>query len=109
LSLLDDIDGGKANETLKFGLDGTLYEIDLSTKHADKLRSALERYVSRATGLAVDRSYGPAAAVAAHPRVPTVSRTRPSATGPRPRGLDVSDRGRIPAGIVGQYQREAGR
>ena len=35
--LLDDIDGGKADETLKFALDGTNYEIDLSTKHADKL------------------------------------------------------------------------
>ena len=32
--LLDDIDGGKADETLKFALDGTNYEIDLSAKHA---------------------------------------------------------------------------
>src|SRR2546430_9004489 len=45
--LLDDIDGSQAAETLKFGLDGTLYEIDLNVKHADKLRSALAQYIAK--------------------------------------------------------------
>ena len=55
--LLDDIDGSQADETLKFALDGTNYEIDLSTKHADKLRSVLGlttvNYVEKPGSLAV--------------------------------------------------------
>ena len=39
--LEDDIDGGEANETVRFGLDGGQYEIDLSSANATKLRDAL--------------------------------------------------------------------
>ena len=35
--LTDDIDGGDADETVYFSLDGTAYEIDLSTTNADAL------------------------------------------------------------------------
>ena len=45
--LVDDIDGGEAHETVRFGLDGYHYEIDLSTKNANKLRSALASYVEK--------------------------------------------------------------
>ena len=43
VQLLDDIDGSPADETVTYGLDGTMYEVDLSAKHADKLRSALSK------------------------------------------------------------------
>ena len=43
--LVDDLDGGEAEETVKFGLDGANYEIDLSNSNAQKLRSALAQYV----------------------------------------------------------------
>jgi hypothetical protein len=46
--LVDDIDGGDADETVPFGLDGTHYEIDLNSKHAQDLRGQLERYVKAA-------------------------------------------------------------
>ncbi|WP_422652881.1 Lsr2 dimerization domain-containing protein [Arsenicicoccus sp. UBA7492] len=39
--LEDDLDGGAAEETVQFSLDGVAYEIDLSTKNAEALRSAL--------------------------------------------------------------------
>ena len=39
--LVDDLDGGKAAETVSFALDGVSYEIDLSDKNAAKLRDAL--------------------------------------------------------------------
>lgn len=39
--LEDDIDGDTAEETVRFGLDGSTYEIDLSAKNAAKLRDAL--------------------------------------------------------------------
>ena len=39
--LEDDIDGGPADETVTFGLDGVTYEIDLSEKNASALRDAI--------------------------------------------------------------------
>ena len=50
--LVDDLDGGEADETVTFALDGKTYEIDLTTANADKLRGLLEPYVKggRRTG-----------------------------------------------------------
>jgi hypothetical protein len=44
VALIDDIDGGKAAETVSFGLDGSIYEIDLSKKNATALRKALGEF-----------------------------------------------------------------
>ena len=44
----DDIDGGEADGTVRFGLDGAEYEIDLSAAHNAGLRDALGKYVSHA-------------------------------------------------------------
>ncbi len=46
--LIDDLDGGEAESTVRFGLDGTEYEIDLSAEHAEALRKALGPYVNAA-------------------------------------------------------------
>jgi hypothetical protein len=46
--LIDDLDGSKADGTVRFGLDGTEYEIDLTAGHAQALRDALSRYVQAA-------------------------------------------------------------
>ncbi len=43
--VIDDLDGSEAEGTVLFGLDGTHYEIDLSTDHAKELRTALARYI----------------------------------------------------------------
>lgn len=45
VTISDDLDGGEAAETIAFGLDGKLYEIDLSSANADKLRTVLLPYV----------------------------------------------------------------
>ncbi len=78
--LEDDLDGGKADETVTFGLDGTAYEIDLSKKNAAKLRDALAAVRRRRpprVGPAVRRQ--PRRVVAAGPAA-----TRPtSERGPR--------------------------
>ena len=47
--LIDDLDRSEADETVKFGLDGVQYEIDLSTKNATKLREALKPYIKAGT------------------------------------------------------------
>ncbi|HEU0169568.1 MAG TPA: Lsr2 family protein [Chloroflexota bacterium] len=43
---LDDLDGSEAEGTVRFGLEGTEYEIDLNAQHARQLRDALARYVA---------------------------------------------------------------
>ena len=50
--LVDDLDGGEADETVTFALDGKTYEIDLTTANADKLRGLLDPYTKggRRTG-----------------------------------------------------------
>ncbi|WP_298461805.1 Lsr2 family protein [uncultured Cellulomonas sp.] len=46
--LVDDIDGGTAEETVTFSLDGVSYEIDLTSEHAAELRESFSRWVGHA-------------------------------------------------------------
>ena len=48
VELFDDLDGGRADETVRFALDGVEYEIDLSAKHAAALRDMLAVYIGHA-------------------------------------------------------------
>ena len=77
VKLTDDIDGGDADETVRFSLDGKTYEIDLNAANAAKLRSALQPYIEygRATGGAT--ASGPLEApMRASPRRSTPSSAR---------------------------------
>ncbi len=47
VKLTDDIDGGDADETVSFSLEGKSYQIDLNTKNAAALRKALAPYVAK--------------------------------------------------------------
>lgn len=47
--ILDDLDGGDADETVAFALDGVAFEIDLSAKNSKKLRDFLDTYISAGT------------------------------------------------------------
>jgi hypothetical protein len=46
--LIDDLTGDPADTTVKFSLDKTEYEIDLSNDNASQLREAFSRYVNAA-------------------------------------------------------------
>ena len=46
VTISDDIDGGEAEETVVFGLDGKSYEIDLNAANAKKLRKSLAPFVA---------------------------------------------------------------
>lgn len=46
--LVDDVDGGEAVETVRFGLDGVAYEIDLNEENAAALREGLATWVGHA-------------------------------------------------------------
>ncbi|MHA7219235.1 histone-like nucleoid-structuring protein Lsr2 [Arthrobacter sp. MDT1-48-3] len=47
VDLIDDLNGEEAHETVRFGIDGTDYEIDLTTENAEKLRLTLSEYVDK--------------------------------------------------------------
>lgn len=88
VTLSDDIDGGEASETVAFGLDGRLYEIDLNERNAEKLRESLEPFVE-----------------AGRKRTKTGKTYRHTPVAPDPRavrawaesnGMEVPARGRIP-------------
>jgi hypothetical protein len=109
VKLLDDIDGTEAEETVKFGLDGTNYEIDLNAKHADQLRAALAKFVTHARRLG--RGH---VAPTRHNRGGTPARNDRAQNQAirdwaKRKGLELSDRGRIPGTVVAQYEAEAGR
>ena len=48
VELQDDLDGGPADETVRFGVDSAEYEIDLSTKNAAALRRKLAPFIDHA-------------------------------------------------------------
>jgi hypothetical protein len=100
--LEDDLDGSEAEETVSFSLDGVLYEIDLSVKNATKLRDALALYVGsgRRVGGRATRGRAAVAKPVARVGTPNTSQMREWA---RKKGLDVSERGRIPATIIDAY------
>lgn len=109
--LIDDLDGGEAHETVKFGLDGHSYEIDLSSKNASKLRNTLSPYLESATrvsgrGVASVRTGAPRGRGAA---VAERDQNRAIRDWAQRKGLDVAPRGRIKQDVVEQYHREAGR
>jgi hypothetical protein len=98
----DDLDGSEGASTVKFGLDGKSYEIDLSEAHEKELRKALEKYVSAATQVSAQST--------------SASGRRKYGTGPVRRdtkhirewlrnveGVEISDRGRIPTDLMNRY------
>lgn len=108
--LVDDIDGNDADETVAFGLDGTSYEIDLSSENAAALREALAEYVGHARKVVDEPSGGNGSApapVATQRKAPYAPIDREQASAirewARRKGYEVSDRGRIPAKLVEAY------
>jgi Lsr2 len=97
--LIDDLDGGDAEETVPFALDGVSYEIDLSSKNAKKLRTALESYVEHARKPSALARRGKAARPASNRE-----RSADIRSWAKQRGIAVNERGRIPAQVVQQYE-----
>ncbi len=103
---VDDLDGSDAEGTVRFGLDGTQYEIDLNAAHADDLRGALAPYLE-----AGRKVPGPAR---------RAGRSRGKATGKgansnevrdwaKTNGLEIKDRGRVPADVMTKFRTATGQ
>ncbi|MBD5786692.1 Lsr2 family protein [Cellulosimicrobium terreum] len=97
--LVDDVDGGAADETVTFALDGVSYEVDLSTKNAQELRDALAPWV--ASGRKV--STRGAARPARRGRSGGTARATEVREWARANGHQVNDRGRISQEIQTAY------
>jgi nucleoid-associated protein Lsr2 len=50
--LIDDLDASEASETLRFEVDGRPYEIDLSSRNAQKFRAEIAPYIRHARRVA---------------------------------------------------------
>jgi hypothetical protein len=101
---IDDLDGSAAEGTVRFSMDGTEYEIDLNAKHAQELRDALARYVgaARRVGGTARRSvrgtrHGSASGL-------STTEVREWA---KAQGIEVKDRGRVPAELVVKFKAAA--
>lgn len=109
--LTDDLDGkpipdGKG-ETIRFSLDRTDYEIDLADKNAKALRGTFAKYVSAARRTGAGRGTGRSRAS----RGGTGSSRDGRGYDPKAvrawaesNGIQVSQRGRVPADLVAKFQ-----
>jgi hypothetical protein len=97
VALEDDLDGGPADETLRFEFGGSAYEIDLNKKNARAFRKQLAPFVeyARKAGRGQRR-----------PGRTQSSRQRSGdiRAWAKDQGIAVSERGRIPASVVERYE-----
>lgn len=95
--LEDDLDGGPADETVRFGLDGNHYEIDLSSDNATNLRDALAGYIA---GARRESKRKPRATSSSSSKNSDTAKIRKWA---QENGHPVADRGRIHQHIRDAY------
>lgn len=96
IELIDDLDGSEATETVRFALDGTEYEIDLTEENAGSLRGLLARFVdvSRKTGGTKQARVG---------RFPSAADTKAVRAWAAENDVEVNARGRIKDDVVQRY------
>jgi nucleoid-associated protein Lsr2 len=93
---VSDLSGLDGAETVRFSLDGTEYEIDLSAPEAEELRAGMEPYTGHARKMPVQRRRG-------GKRKPSRSDLPGIRAYARARGYNVKDRGAVPRRIVEEY------
>jgi len=108
ISLIDDLDGNDADETIEFGLDGVTYQIDLSGENAEELRDALAQYIEHARREGGRKRTNARSSSKSTSRPASVDREQNQAirAWARKNGYQVSDRGRIPSEIVDAYHKK---
>jgi hypothetical protein len=98
----DDLDGGEAAGTARFGLDGSDYEIDLSDKNEVKLREALAPFINAARPVRRERLGRARGGSAGHSLNRDKSKTIRQWA--KENGIEVSERGRIAGTVVEKYE-----
>lgn len=104
VTLTDDLDGTKAAETVRFGLDGRSYEIDLNKRNAAALRKVLAEFTVAGRKVRGSRAASKPAATPDPVRIDAKAVREWAAAN----GITVSARGRIPADVLTRYEESAG-
>ena len=99
--LIDDLDGGTADETVAFSLDGSTYEIDLSVKNAARLRGSLADYVAHGRKAAL---IGTNTRHRGTSRISSGTDTADVRSWARSAGYAVNERGRISLEVMEAYR-----
>ncbi|MDP9849123.1 histone-like nucleoid-structuring protein Lsr2 [Streptosporangium lutulentum] len=102
-SFVDDLDGSEAEGTIAFAIEGSSYEIDLSGPNADKLRAALAPFINAARPVRQERP-GRGRKLSVSGRALDREKSSAIRAWAKEQGLNVSERGRIAAKIVEQYE-----
>jgi hypothetical protein len=98
VELQDDLDGGLAAETVRFGMDGAEYEIDLNKKNAAAFCRKLAPFIDHARKAGRGQRRRPARTAASRDRSGSIRAWAQA------HGIAVSARGRIPASAVKRYE-----
>ena len=101
---IDDIDGSEAAGTVRFGLDGADYEIDLNAEHTKQLHTALRTYIDHARKVGGTSKRAPRGR-----RIGSSIDTTAVRTWAREQGIAIKDRGRVPADVVAKYEAATGK
>jgi hypothetical protein len=99
VELVDDLDGGEADETVTFALDGVDFMIDLSSENANRLRETLAEFVGNARRTDSRRSAKSSAR--GNGSKPDSQAIREWA---RSQGEPVAERGRISRDLLVRFQ-----
>ena len=99
VEVVDDLDGSPADQTVRFAFNGASYEIDLNRAHFEEFAEAIQPYIKAGRKVGSTRRRGNAGNP--NQRLEN-AKIRVWAQG---EGLEVSDRGRIPAPIVEAYRK----
>ena len=95
----DDLDGSPDAQTVTFGLDGVTYEIDLSADNRARLVHDVAPFIE--AGRRISRSRNRSSQ--GRPVAPRVDRAAVRVWA-KENGLQVSERGRISADLMSQYE-----
>lgn len=105
--LVDDLDGTVLEvgdgESVLFSLDGTAYEIDLTTANAAALRDALAPYVEAARIVSARTTAPHRASARGGQRRSSQRDYAPIRAWAAKNGFAVSERGRVPASVLEAY------
>lgn len=110
VQLTDDLDGKPIaegrGETVRFALDRQDYEIDLGEKNAKAMRDTLGKYVSAARRVSAGSRAGGRSRGSSGRSVPASRDYDPKAVRAwaESQGIEVSQRGRVPADLIAKFQ-----
>jgi len=102
---IDDLDGSEAEGTVRFGLDGTHYEIDLNAVHAKELRTALARYTGAGRKI-TGSTRRPARNTGKTTDGLSTTEIRDWA---KANAVEVKERGRVPADVITRFKAATGK